>query len=315
MRWCPTRYNTTAILGEVPRDRMPLPNLPLVVTVACWAFNFVALKELYTQMTAPAVSLVRFALMYVLLVAICVIRKEPLGFPSAHRNRILLAGFLSMGVYMVLFLEGMRGTSAPEGAIVLATAPIFTYLFACVLKQERFTVLALVGAGIAFAGVAMVVLGDDPQGHGSLGADLLVLASAVVWALSVVVMRPALVEVSPLRMLTLSMPVALAVLIPYGWSSLAATDFSRVTIYGWAMFLHVAVLSGVVAFICFYQGIRQVGSGAATLYQFFVPPMAALFAWWVQKDAMNLVQMAGLAVVIVGVWGSSRARAMAAAKA
>jgi drug/metabolite transporter (DMT)-like permease len=135
-----------------------------------------------------------------------------------------------------------------------------------------------------------------------------ILASSVVWASSVVVMRPVLSEMSPLRTLTLSMPAALLALVPYGARAFLETDFATISVRGWLMFGHVAVLSGVVAFLCFYEGIRQVGASTATLYQFFVPPTTVFFAWMVLGELIQPLQAIGLTVVIVGVWASYRAR-------
>lgn len=292
----------------MPRLRVPLPNLPLVVTVLCWAFNFVALKRLYAQLTAPAVSLVRFAAMYLILVVVCVVVKESLSLPKEHRWRILLAGFVSMGVYMILFLEGMRSTSASEGAIVLATAPVFTYLISCLAKQERFSYPALLASVVAFVGVALVIAAGSHADGGSLFGDLVILASAVTWAASVVIMRPVLVDVSPLRMLTLSMPAGLVALIPYGAKATLETDFAAITPSNWLMFAHIAVMSGVVAFGCFYQGIRQVGAATATLYQFFVPPTTVFFDWLVLGERIAPLQAIGLAVIVCGVAASIKAR-------
>ena len=50
-----------------------------------------------------------------------------------------------MGAYQVFFMEGMRGTTSAEGAIVLATIPIFVFLLSCLFKQEKFSGSALVG--------------------------------------------------------------------------------------------------------------------------------------------------------------------------
>jgi drug/metabolite transporter (DMT)-like permease len=281
------------------------------VTVLSWAFNFVALKELYEQMTAPAVTLVRFAAMFAILVVLCLIRGEPLTLPRLHRGRIFFAGFVSMGVYMILFMEGMRLTTASEGSIVLATAPVFTFLLACLARQERFSLAALSASIVAFAGVAMVIVaGSSGNGaHGTILGNLTILASALVWALAVVAMKPVLVDVSPLRMLTLSMPIGLVVLLPYGLPALLKTDFASISWRGWLMFGHVAVMSGVVAFLCFYQGIRQVGASTATLYQFFVPPTTVFFAWIVLGEKIAPLQAVGLAVIILGVASSYRARA------
>jgi drug/metabolite transporter (DMT)-like permease len=106
----------------------------------------------------------------------------------------------------------------------------------------------------------------------------------------------------------MSMPGALVILVPYGWSAMVQTNFSAITPYAWLMFAQVAVMSGVVAFACFYTGIKQVGAAQATMYQFFVPPFAALSAWWVLGKVLLPLQMFGMIVVLGGVLYASWAR-------
>lgn len=291
--------------------KIPL-NVPLTITSLSWGFNFVALKELYREMTPPAVSLVRYGVMFVLLVLICLVKRHRLVPAREDFWRIQAVGFIAMGAYMVLFMDGMKGTTPAEGAIVLATAPIFTFLLSCVMKQEKFSGSALVGSLIAFAGVVLVILGGSAAGHGSLQGNLTILAASVVWAGGAVMMKPLLNRYAPVAVLTMAMPGALPVLLPYGLAATLATNFSRISPTAWFNFATVAIMSGVVAFVCFYTGLRQIGASAAVLYQYFVPPIAAFFAWVVMGKALGPVQFVGLAVVLGGVAYAGQARARAA---
>lgn len=291
--------------------KFPL-NVPLTITSLSWGFNFVALKELYREMTPPAVALLRFVVMFTLLVLICLAKRERLIPKREDFWHIQGVGFVALGMYMVLFMEGMKGTTPAEGAIVLATSPIFTFLFTCILKQEKFSAPALAGSLIAFIGVVLVILGGSAAGHGSLEGNLTILVAALVWAGGAVMMKPLLSKYSPVAVLTMAMPGALPVLLPYALAATLATDFTRITPTGWFNFTTVAVMSGVVAFVCFYTGLRQIGASAAALYQYFVPPIAALTAWLVMGKALGPIQFVGLAVVLGGVAYAGQARARAA---
>lgn len=305
------RAGWPSLKGTNGQLKFPL-NIPLTITSLSWGFNFVALKELYREMSPPAVSVVRFGVMFVLLVLICLAKRERLVPERKDAGRILAVGFVTMGIYMVLFMEGMKGTTPAEGAIVLATAPIFTFLFSCALKQERFSASALAGSLVAFVGVVLVILGGSAAGHGSVQGNLTILASSVVWATGAVMMKPLLSRYSPVAVLTMAMPGALPALLPYGLAATFATDFARISPTAWFNFSTVAVMSGVVAFVCFYTGLRQIGASAAVLYQYFVPPIAAFFAWVVMGKALGPIQFLGLAVVLGGVAYAGQARARAA---
>ncbi len=273
-----------------------------------WGFNFVAIKLLYLQMTPAAVALVRFCGMFALLAAFCWLRGESLRYPRGDVGRILVLGFLSMGVYMVFFLEGMRESAPAEAAILLATSPIFTALIAAAVGQELLNRGSFLGASIAFAGVAVVVFCGDHHDPGKLSGNVLILISSVLWAGSTVYARPLVARYSPYRVLTLSMPGALVVLVPYGLMAALGSPWSQMTPLSWGMLAYVVVVAGVVGFVGFYEGVRQIGGPAAMLYQYFVPVLAAGFAWWVFGRALAPAQLAGVGVVLAGVALSNYAR-------
>lgn len=246
--------------------------------------------------------------MGLILPLICLAIREPLKYPKGEVVKLWILGFLSMGVYMVLFLEGLKGSTPAEAAILLATAPIWTALMAVVSRQEAFNWGAVGGALLAFAGVAMVVFAAGSGAHGKLMANLMVLGSAVLWAASAVISKPLLSKISPIRVLTLSLPGALPVLIPYGLTDSLNVNWQALSPVAVGMFCHVVLLAGIVGFIGFYAGVRQVGSAGAMLYQYFVPPIAALSAWIVLGTKFLPLQGVGLLVVLFGVGWSSNAR-------
>lgn len=277
--------------------------------MATWGFNFVAIKLLYSEMHSGAVALVRFFVMWIILVAACLLLKVPLKYPKGQTWKILVQGFLSMGAYMVCFFHGMEGSTPAEGAILLGTAPIFTLIVAVLVRQEKFVLRTVPGILLAFAGVFMVVSAQGGIGNGHFDANLTVLKSAMIWALSTVLSRSIVGEnVNPLAMLTLSMPGALPALLPYAWKETLVQEWWHLDALGWSMLAYIAVVAGVLGFAWFYQGVKQVGASNAMIYQYLVAPIAAISGWLFLKVPLVPLQLAGMAVVLLGVGYSNYAR-------
>lgn len=276
-----------------------------------WGFNFVALKLVLHEMGAPSAALIRGVVMYLALIPICLAAgHSPFRAPEGTGGRIAVQGFLAMGLYMVLFVGGMRDATPAEGAIILGCSPLFTMMLACLTRQERFSWSILGGTLVAFSGVALVV-GASPGAEvrgGLLLGHFLLLASALVWALATVVSRPIVTKVDPLHMLTLSMPAGLVALLPLGVPEVASTAWSRTTPLGWGMMAYFALLAGVMGFILFYRGVKEVGAGGAMLYQYLVSPTAALSGVIVLRSPFRPLQMVGLVVVLCGVALATAAR-------
>jgi drug/metabolite transporter (DMT)-like permease len=293
-------------------SRFPL-NLPMLVVVLTWGFNFVSLKIVYPEMSPPALMFNRTIVMGLLLAGVCLLRRQSLRYPAGEAPRILFGGFLSLGVYMVIFLEGLALTSPAEAAIMLTTAPVFTYLLSCAFKQDRFQWAALVGSMVCFIGVAFVIVGGaDGQTTGSTKGNLMVLASSMVWAFSVIALRPSLTHHDSMRVFTLSLPGALPLAAVYGLLPALGTNYGAISTIAWLNLAQVVFMSGVVAFVLFYVGMNQIGSSRAGMYQFFIPPTTAAYQWLVFGKVLVALQWVGLAFLLGGVIYSSRARAMAA---
>jgi drug/metabolite transporter (DMT)-like permease len=282
--------------------------VPLSLTAIVWGLNFVVVKWAYAELSAPALALSRL-FPALLVMAICtVLTGERLSYPKGDALKILSLGFFATGVYMITFLEGMRTSSPADASILLSTSPIIAYGVAVAFGRESFRWGAFFGSVIAFVGVGLVVFGAGSQTHGKLLGNLLILFSAVQWALCVVFGRPLLEKYSPIRVFTLSMPGALIVLAPYGLSAALHTNWLHLAPLTWLSFWYIAVLAGALGFAGFYLGVSRASASGAMLAQFCVPPIAAVSGWVLLKERLTLVQIAGFVIVACGLWTSFRAR-------
>lgn len=281
------------------------------MTVLAWGINFPAIKLLYLEWQPPTVALLRAIPMYFLLLAVCKAQGLDLryrGWPDAAR--VLGLGAISMGVYMVLFLEGMKRVTASEGAILLATSPLWTALLSGLAGIERIQPKTVAGFLIALSGVGLVVGKLDVSFSHWTGVALL-LASALCWASSVVLSKPLMRDRKPLQLLTMSLPGCLVFLLPYGSVGALLTPFSSTSPVTWVCFAHITLLAGALGFFGFYKGVDDLGPTGAMQYQFFVTPVAMVATLVLHRDPIQLIQVVGAGLVLVGVYVSETARRQA----
>jgi drug/metabolite transporter (DMT)-like permease len=268
-----------------------------------WGYNFVSLKVLYEVMPPGGVLFCRYFVMWAVLVAICYLTKNSLKIPREHRWRILLAGFNSMGIYMILFMEGVKRSGAGESAIILATNPIMVAIGSMIMGLEKFSWARITGGTIALLGVAMVVLGRPAMvdGKSHLLGDILLLLSAVSWAWSVILAKPLSKEIKPLALFTMSMLGGLPLVFLYGLIPTLSIQVSQFEFKHWMNFLQIAFGSGVIAMACFYKGVSQLPASLASMHQFLVPVLATGFASWILGERLAWVQGIGVVVLLVGI--------------
>lgn len=280
----------------------------LAFVVLAWGANFVAIKFAYLGFSPAAAGLLRYLLMVPLMLAWAWSAGVPLRYPKGEFWRTNLAGFWGSGVYMVLFLEGMRLASPAHAATALATAPILTTVFSVLLGHDRFTWRLAAGSAVAYSGVCcMALLGGEGK-QGELLGTALVALSAVFWAWSVVCYRNLVERQAPLQALVLSFPAAMLVMGAYGARPLLATDFSAVPAAAWWAMGYLVVVAGVLAFAAYYRGLADVGPATTSLTQYLIPPTAALAQWALLGVPLRWAEWAGLALVAAGVALAARGR-------
>ncbi|MBL8060648.1 MAG: DMT family transporter [Chthonomonas sp.] len=289
-----------------PTNRF-LPNPYLTLTVLAWGFNFVAVKSLYQVMPPAALALTRWVVMLFALVPLCLVMKEPLRFPSPRLAlQVLFLGSLTMGVYMFFFLEGAKQVTPGESSILISTSPIWVLFFEALFRLEKLRWGSVIGAVISCLGVALVV--GHSSGTTTMFGILMTLAAAVIWGLCVVISRVLGAHFSPLQLITLGMPGALIVIVPYGLGPALGVNWASLSPRDWYYFFHIALLAGALGFYGFFTGVQQLGPGKAMRYQFFVPIVATISALVVLGIPVTLLQGLGVLVVIAGVWIASAAK-------
>lgn len=291
--------------------RRPQLNPTLLAVMLLWGFNFVALKLVYREVPAIPAAIFRWFLMTSLLVLTALALKVSLKYPKGMAWRVHLQGFLSMGLYMYVFVTGMQWTGAAEGGVCLGMTPIFTLLLAIIFRQEPFRWKVLGGTLVAFIGVAVVaIMSPDVQTHGSqglLGPVLLILA-AFIWACGTVISRPLLNHMEPMALTILAMPAGGLFLCLVGWQQTAQVPWTHLSGFTYGMLLYFSLGAGYLGFWLFYRGVEQAGAAGAMLYQYFVAPVSAVLAYFTLGRGLSAPQIGGMVILIAGVFMANGAR-------
>ncbi|MEZ5988161.1 MAG: DMT family transporter [Planctomycetota bacterium] len=105
------------------------------------------------------------------------------------RDLLAIQGLSILGVLcnQVLFVLGLARSRATDAGVVMALIPVFTFVAAIALRQERFRAGRGLGVAVALAG--FVLLLDTGTGGRGLG-NLLMAANALSYSLYLVLSKP-----------------------------------------------------------------------------------------------------------------------------
>jgi drug/metabolite transporter (DMT)-like permease len=290
-----------------------LPHPALIFVVFAWGLNFVALKYTLNEWPVHIVMLLRYFLMGMVMGGYAWALKLTYKPEKKEWPRFLFTGFLSSGLYMVLFLEGMDRVGAAQGAVCLATSPIWVSILAVLIGQEKGRWQLFVGGLLAYSGVAAVILMGSGERHWTPEGLVYVLSSAFVWSISVVMMKPLLKDRPAVGVFTATFPGAVLILLPYTLYKIFENEakhgvsfhFSQISWVGWCGLAYLTLIAGFGAFTAYYVGVREVGAPKTSMIAYFVPVVAAISAWIIRGEALNILQMVGIIVLLLGVWLAS----------
>jgi len=213
----------------------------------------------------------------------------------------ITAGTLAFIAMQLLLYAGLTVTPAGRAAILYNVQPFLTLLvLPYVVPAERLTFRRVMGTGVAFAGVVLVLAERGTSGGSVLG-DSLVLLAAGIWTLVIVLSKMTPNEVNAVSLIFWNVAGAAPVL-----ALLTVVVEPNVT---WrlsapavASILYLGVLAAGVGFVGFVWLTRTYAATRVSAFVFLSPVFGVLIAWGALGESVTVVQAAGALGVASGIW-------------
>ena len=289
----------------------------MLVTVMIWGLNFVAVKLVLREFLPMAFIGLRFTMATAVIWLFLWQRtqgpnsSESLGMLHRDVLSIIGLGLLGHTLYQLLFVYGMTLTTAANSSLLLATAPIWVAVLGYLLHIERISRVTWYGILLSFCGILILILGGGGRvdvGGTTIRGDLLLLASAIVWAVHTTASKPFLARYSPLKLTSWTMLAGTIPLVIISIPAIRQQDWAAITPVGWAAFLFSTLLSLVVGYLVWYTSVQKVGNARTAVYSNLTPVFAIIFAWIILDSTLMPLQLVGGAVVLAGLILTRRGR-------
>lgn len=241
-------------------------------------------------------------------------RSPPTPWPA-----VVVLGLLTSLLYQVLFIEGIARTSATHAGFLIASGPLWTAAIASAVGLERLQRRAWTGLGIAFLGTCVVVVARGGGGtvtrEASLAGNLLLLAAMVTWAACAVLSRPVLASFPATRLAFLFTCVALPGHWTLAWAHLGPVwrgGEGALGLAEWSAVLYSGALSTGAAYALWNRSLVRIGPARTSAFTNLVPLVAMAVAWATLGERPGAVQLAGGALVWLGLAALRAGRSRAA---
>jgi len=236
------------------------------------------------------------ALLFI-LVYFAVVDIRKLRLNAENIRTILIQGFIGSAGTTVMFYLALQRMNAGIASMLLFTHPVLVSLYFMLTRTKKITVTNNLALVSAFLGSIMVInIFDIDLARTPLMGLFFGVISSIFYAFYNIYADMRLKSFEPLVIAfytTLTSLVVTLMLHP-GFFRLEFAFTTELLLY----VCELAVVSGILPVIFLYKGIKLVGADKASIVATSELPITILMSFLVLGERMNLVQLAGVALII-----------------
>jgi drug/metabolite transporter (DMT)-like permease len=278
--------------------------LLLLLTMAVWGSTFVVTKGLIDLWPPFTLALVRVGIGTLVLMPLAIARHQR----GSHLpwGTIWCMGALGVTLYYLTFNLSMVYVSASQGALVQASIPAMTALVAVVWLRERASAMRWLGIALSIGGVLIVFSGNGSEpGQSPLLGNSLMFASVVCWALYTALAKRA-ASFEPLVITVCVMGTGTLLLLPFSAYEIMQAGLEPLPPKGWLGVLYLGTVASGLAYALYNASLRHLDASAVGVYTNLIPVVGVLTGIVFLGEPMSMRAIVGGAIVMLGVWITSR---------
>lgn len=282
-------------------------HLALSTVAILYGVNYLTLKVVFDEGVSSFAVLALRCLVAVVGFSIFhqVVIKAPI--PSRKdMGRLFLCGVFGVSVNQIFFLWGLSETSRVNAAVLMITTPVFVFLLASFLKEEKITLRKALGLLVSTAGAIGLILSGSSEAlqisGASISGDLMVMINAASYGIYLVIVRPLVQKYNVFTIVTWIFIFGSVPNVLLGLPDLLTTDFTVLS--GDAVFGLVFLILGATFGTYFLNAwaMRRVPSSAVGVYIYVQPVLVTVFSAFLGMGEVDWQNIQYILLIFAGVY-------------
>ncbi len=277
----------------------------VILAMIFWSFSFIWFKIANETFRPLTVVFIRLMISVILLSIVISLTRKRITIKKEDRKFFFLLAFFEPFLYFLGESFGLTYVTATTGSVIISTIPVIVAIGACILYREKLRAINYVGIIVSFIGILVFILNRD----GSLSFDIrgiLLLTFAVFSAVGYNLTLNWLVgSYDPVYIVNIQNMIGALLFLPI----FMITDFRHFIntpfhIKHLVPVIELAAFASCAAFILFAYSVKHMGISKANVFTNCVPIFTAIFSFFVLGDRMTVQNIAGMIIVITGLFMS-----------
>ena len=287
--------------------------LLLAVAPFFWACNWIIGRGLHAEIPPFAMTFYRwaFAIAFMLPFALPHVRRQ---WPiiRAHYRVLILLGVLGVGSHNALAYIALNYTTATNGVILNSFIPIMIIALSWVFLRQRVANVQLAGVAVSLSGVFTILSQGSLERLASFRlnpGDIFVMTSMLLWSLYTICLRWRPPGLHMLAFLFVIACVGDLAVLPFYLGEATFIRSAQWSIHAVLALAAIGLFSSFLAYIVWNRGVAEVGANVAGLFVHLMPVFGTVLAWLFLDERLRLYHVAGIALILTGIYVTSRAAA------
>ncbi len=272
--------------------RDDLPVLAAVVSVLAWGSGPLMTRA----MSVPTPTLVFYRLAIGVPLMIAIAYRTGGRCTLALTKRTAIPGIF-FGLSMLTGFASVKLTSIANATLITTLQPALVLLVAPRLFGEQWRLKRVSLAGVAFAGVSIVVLAAASTSGASVEGDLLAGVNVVIWTTYFLMAKH--LRNSGMHSWTLLAYVfswASVVVVP--WTLLSHSDLGAMNTKDWILVIVMSLIPGILGHGLMTWAQRHIDVTLASLLGLASPVISTIGAWIIFDQRLRPLQIVGAFIVL-----------------
>lgn len=223
--------------------------------------------------------------------------------------RMLVCAILGMGVNMLVFFKGLSLSTPINSAVLVTTTPIIVLIMSSLLIKEKITKRKVSGIFIGLIGaLGLILFGTEIRQDAPnipLG-NFLILMNSVFYGTYLILAKILISKYHPFTFMKWLFSLGILICLPFGYQEFMEIKWSLLPFDMIWRIVFVIIGTTFCTYLFNIFALTQLKASTLSAFVYVQPLIGILFAIAVGKDSLTVIKVLAAAMVLVGVYLSSK---------